>query len=579
MKRNYDLNLIEGFNDLNEEVKKFFIQFYESNYYSSTLSKQSTIDFFSLFIKNRKPDNENDFNDETFYKDTRIIEISKSLISFREIRAILKRLYSYVIDRELGELNLLSKIMLNSNAFLKDIIDGHKMVEYDPMSDSVNWPDKVIFVANDKYYSFDFTKIKLPFYRPIIKKYIQSPVNPKLSTKVSYLYIYTDFFNLLDGTSFGHITVKNIMDFKNHLPESNTTRGVYMSAIRTLLNTLKNMNLIDINDNTLKMLKATNVKSKGETKAFTKEQIKQLLSYSESTIDYTETTNERLADYYRLVGYIIKYLSSTAMRLSTILNLKIDDLVSEAGGIHYYITSSKTKETEKYNISDQIYACHNEVVKITKRARKITGNNSNYLFVMLTRNGLELSPIKDTFFNRILKKWEEELGLPQLGTTGLRNYYMQMISTKVANQNGDKALLESLTRHSMNVHLNNYYENNIEEIAISLYGVTIGNESLDCIILPSNKDLKEEQKVNHDCGYCNLPSCINKTKLECLVCHNFVITPECIPYFEAEIKRIDVAIYNEEIPHEKEFLITIKTFLVRHLLTLKEREKQECQSN
>ena len=577
MNRNYNLTQIEGFSNLSNEVQQFFLDFYESNYFSSSFSKQSIIDFFSFFIKNRTLDNKKDFSDDTFYEDTKIIKNSRKLITYREIRAILKRLYSYVIDNELGKFELLSKEMLNSNAFLKDIIDGHIMVEYDPMI-NIEWPDKVIFVANNKYYSFDFSTIKLLFYRTIIKKYIQSPVNPKLSTKASYFHIYVNFFNLMDKSALGHVTVKNIMDFKNQLPENNTSKGVYLSAIRTLLNTLKNMNLVDINDNTLKMLKATNVKSRGETRAFTKEQIEQLILYSESIAKKSEIRNERLADYYRLVGYIIKYLSSTAMRLSTILNLRLDDLVNEEGGIHYYITSSKAKETEKYNISNQIYSCHNDVMKITKRSRLKTNNRINYLFVILTRNGLELSPIKEISVNKTLKNWEKELELPQLGTTGLRNYYMQMISSKVANKSGDKALLESLTRHSMNVHLNNYYENNMEEIAVSLYGVMIGNETLECIVLPNNKELKEEQKVSHDCGYCSLPTCINKTKLECLVCHNFVITPECIPFFEAEIKRIDAAIYNEPISHEKEFLITTKKFLVKHLLTLKERGEQECKN-
>jgi len=49
------------------------------------------------------------------------------------------------------------------------------------------------------------------------------------------------------------------------------------------------------------------------------------------------------------------------------------------------------------------------------------------------------------------------------------------------------------------------------------------------------------------------------------MCRYFVTCPENIEYFENEIKTIDEQILEQDIPHEKEFLITKKSLYVKYL--------------
>lgn len=576
LKRKLD-KIIEGYYDIPEDIRVLYDTFMNSEYYSETISYICVHDFFTLMMNNRMPKDPYDYSDDTFYTDSNIISMSANLKTFREVRALLKRFYTFLIDQEFGSFDLLTKKLLKSNSFLTDISNGYTIVKYD-FYDAEEWPDQVIFEVNGEYYSFDFIKVKLPYYREVIKKYMRSPSNPKLKTKRTYFHIYIDFLNLLDEDSRGHISVKNIMDFRNMLPEKDTSKFVYLSAISTLLNKLELMDLIDINPNTMKMLKGSNTRSKGNTKAFTKEEIDKMANKAIELAKVEQEKNVRLYECYMLMSYIILYLSKTAMRLTTVLNLKISDLVSEDGGIHYYVCSSKRKNNEKYNISRKVYGYHKEIIQFTSKTREYFKNSDDRLFIIASRNHLDTKTILANDVRQFIRRLEDEVGLDYLGPSGLRNYFMQNASKNIEAQRSNKVAIESLTRHSLNVHYNNYYENNLEEIARNLYGVSIGTEPLETIILDTNKDLKEERKVSNDCGYCNLPECINESKLECLLCHNFVTTPECIQYFEREIQRIDRAIYEQPIEHEKEFLITIKTFLVRNLLALKEREALLCQN-
>ena len=51
--------------------------------------------------------------------------------------------------------------------------------------------------------------------------------------------------------------------------------------------------------------------------------------------------------------------------------------------------------------------------------------------------------------------------------------------------------------------------------------------------------------------------------LDCLVCKDFVTTPDRLPFFMRRIREIEHDIENATIPHDKEDLVNIKRLLLR----------------
>ena len=62
-----------------------------------------------------------------------------------------------------------------------------------------------------------------------------------------------------------------------------------------------------------------------------------------------------------------------------------------------------------------------------------------------------------------------------------------------------------------------------------------------------------------------MATCVDKTKLDCLMCRHCVVTPASIPYFLIEIRDLDERIATATMPEEKEFAIAMKTLNVAYL--------------
>ena len=58
------------------------------------------------------------------------------------------------------------------------------------------------------------------------------------------------------------------------------------------------------------------------------------------------------------------------------------------------------------------------------------------------------------------------------------------------------------------------------------------------------------------------------------MCRRFKTTPDCIPFFEKEIKALEMRIYNSTMEEERKFLIAMKTLNLKYLVALYERQKE-----
>lgn len=128
-------------------------------------------------------------------------------------------------------------------------------------------------------------------------------------------------------------------------------------------------------------------------------------------------------------------------------------------------------------------------------------------------------------------------------------------------------------KHYIRPEIRNYLE--------VLYKVKIGNVTIKGEIVGNLEDTNmnipkdiSEITVKRGCGFCSC-DCVSNENIDCLICRNFVVTIDRIPFFEESIKEIDSNIKNESIMHEKEHLISIKKLYVSYLGALYTFKKEK----
>ena len=149
--------------------------------------------------------------------------------------------------------------------------------------------------------------------------------------------------------------------------------------------------------------------------------------------------------------------------------------------------------------------------------------------------------------------------------------------TRIIQKRGQdpSALIAGVSKHSAAVHYRNYFNNDVVQLCRDLYGVTIGDVDLKGIVVSTNPDATVSNTVLNGRGNCNIASCEDKTKLDCLMCNHCVVTPKNIPFFLIEIDNINEKIENAAMNEEKEFYLAIKTLNVSYLAKCYEILSQE----
>lgn len=553
--------------DLNDDVKEVFRGF--SNSECSSNNQTITNSFIKAYLSNRIPTNRNDFSDDTLYKDINICSPNYQFESktgkYRSLtpheKAMLKQFYIYLLNKKIGNFHILNEELLAYNNLYKMLLDNYKFVTRDVFQD-LPICKKWLLIENGSVYPFDFS-IYSEAKETAVKKYVWNSVNPNISTICSRQKYYHDFLSLIPDDEYPfNVGPKAIMDYKEKYRKNHTdsSLAVAVNSIKGFVEYLENSKILSINPFVKKMLTSTNTKAKPNTKAFKKEEIEQILKAIESEIIKEE--NNKLKYKLKLCYAIIYYVCHTSMRIETILRLKLSDFHKESAGVYYYLAASKTKDNELYNVSSNIAKIHESIVNESKTIRD---NGEERLFIYERLRSNALSTINTTDIRNVLNKVCLSKGIDNKGISGLRNYFMQTMTEHVMDSGGDKAFLESATRHSLRVNYDNYYQNDMTDICLKMYGVYIGDVDLKGIVVSKKIEIPKERLVQNGCGYCNNPDCKDKSKLDCLMCRYFVTCPENIEYFENKIKTIDEQILEQDIPHEKEFLITKKSLYVKYL--------------
>lgn len=553
--------------DLDDDVKEIFRGFCESEYSSN--NQTITNMFIKGYLSNRKPKDRSDFSDDTLYEDIRICSSDFCFQSKKEIlrsltpheKALLKQFYLYLLKEGIGDFQIINSNLIAYNNLYKMLLSGYKFVIYDVFQDL---PDckKWLLIENDSIYAFDFSDYS-KHKENALKKYVWNAVSPNIATKFSRQLYYKNFLSLIPDDEYPfNIGPKIIMNYKEMYRKNHTdsSLAIAINAVKSLVEYLENSEMLSINPFIKKMLTSTNTKAKPNVDAFTKEEIESILN--EIQIEIGNENNNKLKYKLKLCYAIIYYVCHSSMRIETVLRLKLSDFHIEPGGVYYYQAASKTKDNELYNVSSNIARIHESIVNESKNFRE-NGEERVFIYQRLRSNSISI--VSTTDIRKLLDKVSLNLGIENQGISGLRNYFMQTITKHVIDFGGDKALLEAATRHSLRVNYDNYYQNDMVDICLKMYGVYIGDVDLKGLVVSKKIEIPKDKIVQNGCGYCNNPDCNDKSKLDCLMCRYFITCPENIEYFENEIKAIDEQILEQDIPHEKEFLITKKSLYVKYL--------------
>lgn len=562
---------------VSDEVIGMFEDFFESGFRAPTNEKGTTV--FSILLNHRKVTSLNDFSDRSFYEDFKIA--SSEFVSYRgkslngHEKSMLKNLYSYLLSNYPDNFELLTLKVVNHNNMFRLINDGYKIVRRNIFDDVPVELDKWILLENEDIYSIDFTLIKQEKLRNGVKSYFWHDTASKVDSKYQVLHIFIKGLNILSD-NIQKIGVKEIASLKEQITEGkpSQTAFIYISHMKSLLLYFEEIKILKISKTALSLLKMNNVRSKPLTEYYSRDEMEAILNCLNTKAEEEKNENLRILTQLQLIATL--YVLNTAMRLETVCNLKIDDL-NHVDSNYFYMADGKKEKNVRYSISPGIKKLHDEILKITAQYRLESTDNSDnsnhsdslnmsrYLFLYKRHRGGNLSLLNKTAINYTIKEISKELDIKPLGITGVRNRFMNNIIYKL-NTDNNGAVVQALSKHSLNVHYNYYFENNIKDIALQLYGVTIGEADLKGMVLEKpDTDVRKKDIVMNGRGYCSSTACNENNVLDCLMCRYFRCTPVNIPYFKDEIRLLEEEISKEQLAHEREFKIARKKLNVEYL--------------
>lgn len=545
-----------------DDVKELFYAYYKSDY-SSRNRIEDSYRFAKDLLEFRIPESVSDFNDETFITDSALI---LKYPNKRHLPGDIKRFYAFLLSKMPENFSVLTPRIINANNTLTNINNGFRFIKRN-VNDSVPQMDKWMMIEDEKMYAFDFTGITGSNLRSHLKEYVWYEETPTTETKHSRMGYLAQFCNFLDDAEPVVITYSTISRYKNLLRQTSvkdSSAFVILNGIKDFIRFLDVSSHLDTKGSYIEdAMKMTNANSVPFTDTYTAEETEALITALSEK--YRNESNQILQNYFHLICIFALYILNTAIRAGNLEDIRVESLHQSPGGTYYYLGKSKTKSEERYEITNEVKALHDEIINITKPIRD-DSTESKYLFVYLRRRGSTVQRLTRFVVSREINATAKSLGYKELGVAGFRNRFMNNITNVILKRGGDpSALIAGVTKHSVAVNYGSYFNGNIVQVCREMYGVTIGDVELKAIVTFTNPDATKENTVMNGRGNCSMATCVDKTKLDCLMCRHCVVTPASIPYFLIEIRDLDERIATATMPEEKEFAIAMKTLNVAYL--------------
>lgn len=437
----------------------------------------------------------------------------------------------------------------------------------------------------DKLTSLDLSIINNDYLKKWVKECYWFDVIHNIANRTKEYRAIFDFVSIIDKKTkkedMPQIGVDDVLSYKALCMSKDTkdaTVARKLGFVKYFLNFINDKKYMEVDQLLFRLLTHHDNDSDSYKEAYTKDEIKSLLEAYKDAYEKCEDEDRKLL--YALFYYVIAIQSISEMRTSTILNLKTDCLVKtlerNKSSEYKVVVHSKTsgKDFDEYNITRYVKGLIDEVKALTSDIRKAAiGIEKEYLFIYRRQNHKVVGIARQDNLSTHHKRVCEEYNIRKLQVGAIRNYYQQQVSEYVSKNGDDPMLIERLSKHGINVHIQHYDTVDIKDFCQRFYQVEIGSLDLKGRIEEIN-DKPKQNEVAHGCGHCDLSECVLKGNLECLMCDKFVTTLDCIPFFEKEIESIDNMILNQPLQHEKEFLNNKKRLNVAYLTKLYELEAE-----
>ena len=475
---------------------------------------------------------------------------------------------------------------------------GYSVEVYNPLED-VPKSDKWILCyhdsRNDKTIStkaIDFTETMFPVYRSWIKQYIWN-ADVKVQTKLHPYPLLREALNYIYKIKTGKVrsflaepsddymifSVSEINAYRNNIlntQDNNCTRNHHIYAFRNLLRFLS--------DNKIGVVESTvfyNLTHPVENNSNNSNPL------SDDDLCALVKVLKRHAeeDYLSAIYYGIFYLAlETEFREKTILSLPKDCLKETVKkGEYVLVTDTKTsaEELQEQPITAYVAKEVKELLALTDSFRQNCTNtslSSRLIIIPALKTGM-YRKVYGRVVNKYLASCCEEAGLKRYTMANLRDTHMTNVERYRIKESLSEMEQSVLSGHRSSKTDDKYYVNlDIREMLESVHGVIIGNVDLSGEILVDidPQIATNDNEVSNGCGYCKSPTCNVMSCLDCLMCHDFVTTPDRLPFFESQLQMIDNLIEKATIPHDKEDFVSIKRLLLKYIeaiLTKKEEGK------
>lgn len=555
-----------------KDVLELFNQFLKSERASKQTSTNNG--FIRRFFFHRVPKSRNDFSDETFRLDAEICKsnyetyLVKKQMNSHE-KALFKSFYSYLLENNIGAFKTLNLRLVNYNTVINLINNGYVFVKYEPLKELPS-ADKWILYDGKNIKTFNFELLNAEYKKEMLKDYILTSLKPDLMLKHDRFLYYVDFLNLLPTEitlpiKLNYSHVRRFKDLCKARDNNNGTVFVKMSSIKALVLYFKNVRkTFEFSDIVLNSFRVDNMRSKGQTKYYTEEEMQTIISELSSMRD--NATDEDDKRYYALITIVVLYVLNTAMRLESILRLRIDSLHEGMPGCYFYQVDAKRTFNEQYDIPKDLKLLHDEVINLTKDVRTDAPEAiKKDLFIYRKCRGKNVAILNRAYITGLINEICDKNSISKLGISGIRNRFMNNIITKL-DAGSDLNLIAGLSKHSVSVHLNNYYDGEIEDMCSKLYNVNIGITPFNAIIsLNPNISMNTKNVVQNGCGVCSQESCKNNSEVDCILCKYFVTSPANIPFIEEMIEEAEREIETCTSEHERESKIVLKRIYTKLL--------------
>ena len=481
--------------------------------------------------------------------------------------------------------------VLNMERLGTHILNGYKLVTYNPISDVPN-EDKLIIslpiketrknYTNSNSFAINLTNIKNENYRKWVKDYLWKYPNSNFDIKVNNISPQRIICNQLTEIEENYhldskdydITADLVKLWKLNLTSKKRGRHISTrcSDLSVLLNFAMEYEHATVENEVFYYLKNDTYNCKAyNSNPIPNSDLNKLVNVAIKKIDES-MKNE-------MCYCLLCLLLNTSIRTKDLVNLERDCIRDTLkNGEYGLITSTKTSHNQDLDLPLPVNAkriiehLQNLSDSISNKCNDIRFKNKLFLYENKSKR-LQYSVINTKLFNDYLLKCCEEAKIKQYSAQNLRDTYMTN-SEKYRISKGFSDMYDKiLTGHANHETTEKHYvKMDFKTVYEATQGIIIGNIDLSGkIVKDVDSDIEKiENSVEEDTGYCVDNTCKNMTFLSCYLCPHFITSPRQLNQFKKQYEEINKQILKAKLPHDKKDLCKIRELIANYIVKIEE---------